>query len=406
MRQILLLLLFASALLYGCKSNDYHKVFELEARNYALINTPVYAWIEDMEFEHDAMVCLYLEDEIVPGQVEILDDSRQRVWWIANLETGDSASYELRLNDGCREEEYQTEKYMWERITEHSTRLFVGGLPVIQYEHPVFDADNIEETKKPFHHVFEPTANRFITKGPGGLYSHHRGIFFGYNHVYVGDSEERIDIWHARDGERSEHVEIIREFAGPVMGGHKVKIHWKDHDGKPFIEEIRDIRVFRQPYGETLIDFHSELRTLDQPVRLDGDRQHAGVQFRASQYVADNRHFTRFIRPPEWSHLDGGEEIEGPEMYDLPWNAMHFIIDERPFTVSYLSHPSNPQNAEMSERLYGRFGEFFPYRVTDGDPLTVKYRFWVTEGKVPSVESIDLRYHAFASPSFAIETRK
>ena len=186
--RIAISLILVSALLTGCASNDYQKVFKLEARNYALINTPVYASIEDMEFEHNAMVCLYLEDKAFPGQVEVLDDSRQRIWWIADPETGDSARYELRLNDGCREEEYQAEKYMWERITEHSTRLFVGDLPVIQYEHPVFDPDNIEETKKPFHHVFEPTGNRFITKGPGGLYSHHRGIFFGYNHIYVGDS--------------------------------------------------------------------------------------------------------------------------------------------------------------------------------------------------------------------------
>jgi hypothetical protein len=70
-----------------------------------------------------------------------------------------------------------------------------------------------------------------------------------------------------------------------------------------------------------------------------------------------------------------------------------------------MSHPSNPENAEMSERLYGRFGEFFPYRLTVEDSLTVKYRFWVTEGKVPSLERIDLRYHAFANPAPAIEIR-
>ena len=58
--------------------------------------------------------------------------------------------------------------------------------------------------------------------------------------------------------------------------------------------------------------------------------------------------------------IDPAEEIEGEDIYDLPWNAMHFMIDEKPFTVSYLSHPSNPDNVAMSERLYGRFGEFFP----------------------------------------------
>ncbi len=397
----LIILFFSSIMLFaGCSADDYEKVFEVRAETHAIYNTPVYAWLEGVELDENATLCLYSDGEIIPAQIETVDGSRQRIWWVVNLEAGESASYGLRVSDEC-----QTAEYTWERISEHSTRLFLDDLPVIQYEHPVFDPDDIEHTKKPFHHIFEPTGNQLITKGPGGLYSHHRGIFLGYNHVYVGDSEERVDIWHANNGERSEHAEIIDEYSGPVMGGHKLRIYWKDHDGVPFIEEIRDIRVFSQPYGETLIDFHSVLHAIDQPVRLEGDRQHAGVQFRASQYVADNSGFTRFIRPEGLEHIDPVTEIEGADMYNLPWNAMHFIIEESPFTVAYLSHPSNPGNAEMSERLYGRFGEFFPYHLTENNPLEVYYRFWVTEGQVPEVDNIDLKYRNFADNATIVTTR-
>ncbi len=392
MRQILVLF-YVSVLVFGCKSNEFEAKFEVEALNYAMVNTPVYVWLDDMELDEDAVLCLYRENEVIPAQIEVTNDSRRRLWWVVNLAMGETGVYGLRVNDECSSGEY-----VWERITEESTRLFFANQPVIQYEHPVFDPDDIEGTKKPFHHVFEPDGNQLITKGPGGLYSHHRGIFYGYNHIYVGDSEERIDIWHAANGERSEHVEILEEFAGPVMGGHKLKIHWKDHDGNPFIEEIREVRVFAQPYGETLIEFHSVMHPVGESVRLEGDRQHAGVQFRAAQYVADNSELTRFIRPENWSHLDGDEEIEAPEMYDMPWNAMHFIMEGSPYTVAYISHPANHEGAEMSERLYGRFGEYFPYHLTEDNPLTVNYRFWVAEGEVPSVESIDLKYHSFANP--------
>ena len=375
-----------------CAPPEYEMLFEVEAREHHLINIPVYAELEDRQFDENTSICLRLHygDVVVPGQIEYMDDDRQRIWWIVNLGPGENAVYGLTI-DECYADEF-----VWEQVGEHSTRLLFDGNPVIQYEHPVFYTNDIEGTKKPFHHVFEPTGDDLITKGPGGLYSHHRGIFYGYNHVYING--ERIDIWHANNGERSEHVEVIREFSGPVMGGHIVRINWKDHDGESFIEEIRDVRTYMQPSGELLIDFNSILRTTNGEVRLEGDRQHAGVQFRAAQYVADNRENTRFIRPPALSHVAPDEEIEGADMYDLPWNAMNFRIDEKPFTVAYMSHPSNPDNAEMSERLYGRFGEFFPYLLTENAPLVVNYRFWISEGASPSVEQLDRRYQGFAYP--------
>jgi hypothetical protein len=36
------------------------------------------------------------------------------------------------------------------------------------------------ETFKPFLHVFDAEGKGTITKGPGGSFTHHRGIFFGW----------------------------------------------------------------------------------------------------------------------------------------------------------------------------------------------------------------------------------
>jgi hypothetical protein len=395
--KLILFWIFIVTGLAGCAPPaEYEMLLRVEAGNHYHINSPVYVELENLEFDEKAPLCLHYGGITVPAQIENLDGERQRIWWIVNLEPGESADFGLTVGDVC----YSTE-YAWEQSGEHSTRLLYGGNPVMQYEHPVFDPDDIEGTKKPFHHVFEPSGDDFITKGSGGLYSHHRGIYYGYNHVYIND--ERVDIWHANEGERSEHAEVIREFTGPVMGGHEVRILWKDRAGNPFIEERRIIRAFRQDSGESLIDFYSVLRATDGPVRLEGDRQHAGVQFRAAQFVADNRDHTRFIRPAAWSHVGPTEEIRGEHMYDLPWNAMHFRINERQFTVSYMSHPSNPGNAEMSERLYGRFGEFFPYYLDEENALQVNYRFWISEGEPPSVEQIDMRYQGYAHP-YALPT--
>ncbi len=384
---LLIILLF----LFGC-SSGHKKVFRVYSGDHDIINTPVYVDLEKAEFDENTLLCLQSKEGLIPAQIENLPGSNQRIWWIVNLKAGKSAKYSLRKDKKC-----SVGEFTWIQVEESSTQLLFDKKPVIQYEHPVYNFEDIEGTRKPYHHVFEPSGKRLITKGPGGRFTHHRGIFYGYNRIFT-NGDERIDIWHANRGERSEHTEVIRQYAGPVMGGHTVKIYWKDLNGKAFIEEIRDVRVFRQSEGETMIDFHSVLKAIEGPVRLEGDRQHAGVHFRAAQYVADNSENTKYIRPPAWAHVDPRTEIPDKDMHNLPWNAMHFKIEDKSYTVAYMSHPSNPADAEMSERLYGRFGEFFPYLLTANNPLTVNYRFWITEGEEPAPDKIELHYQSYAEP--------
>jgi hypothetical protein len=376
---------------FGNCGEHYDKVFQLNPDGYDLINQPVFVDIEKEIIGDLAVVCLSSKGKRVPAQLESISETHYRLWWMVNLMDGESASYGLQLGKKCKVDE----AFSWERLTDHAVKLNFGQQAVIQYEHPVYDSNNIEDTKKPYHHVFDPSGTSLITKGLGGLYPHHRGIFFGYNHVYTG--EERVDIWHAHNGERSEHESILAAFAGPVMGGHILQILWKDTKGQPFIEETREIRVFKQAAGESLIDFKTSLRAINEPIRLEGDLQHAGVQFRAAQYVADNPDKTTFIRPPAWSTIDPASELKGEDIYDLPWNAMHFSIEGKPFTVTYMSHPSNALSKEMSERLYGRFGEFFPLLVSPGKPVTLHYRFWIKAGEPPGIDDIEKRYQALVS---------
>lgn len=385
--KLLNIFIFIALLFISCNNNSGEQVLTLQAGENGIANSPVYITLEGDRYDENSALCLHSADGTLPGQVETVSESEQRIWLIADAQPGTATEFTIRTDDACFDEVYS-----WESNNDESIILNFGNRPVVQYEHPVYDPEDVERTKKPFHHLFDPTGGQLITKGPGGLYSHHRGIYFGYNHVYTNDRQ--IDIWHARDGERSEHVEILKEFEGPVMGGHIVKIHWKNHDGEEFLEEEREIRVFRQSEDVFIVDFQSMLSTVNGPVRLDGDRQHAGVQFRAAQYVADHAEQTSFLRPGNLSHINPDEEIEGEDMMDMPWNAMQFVVEGNPYTVAYLSHPSNPGDAEMSERLYGRFGEFFRYEVTNENPLQVRYRFLVKSGSL-TPDEIDRHYSVF-----------
>jgi hypothetical protein len=122
------------------------------------------------------------------------------------------------------------------------------------------------------------------------------------------------------------------------------------------------------------------------------------VQFRASQYVAEHQKETRYLRPAAWSDLPPNQQINTKEHRDLPWNAVQFSIEDRAYTVAYLSDPENPEGADFSERLYGRFGEFFPWDLKKDHPLEVRYRWWIdTTGKATR-DVVQARYEDLARP--------
>lgn len=337
-------------------------------------------------------VCLEAGGVRIPAQAETLTPSRVRIWWFATQGAGESVEYSVLAGESCSEEIYS-----WQPLSDQSVQLLLGDQPLIQYEFPIFDPENLEETKKPFHHVYGPGSGELITKGAGGLYSHHRGIFYGYSRVEIYD--DVYDMWHANSGERTEHIDFISEFSGPVFGGHIAEIHWKDPNDRIILEEERDIRVFREQDGSVIIDFHTNMYAIAGPVNLDGDLQHAGMQFRAAQYVADNPGSSRFIRPASFSHVPGNIELGEEDRVGLPWNALNFTMDGTEYTVVYMVNPENPGRsvAEMSERLYGRFGEFFPHYFSEGAPFVLRYRLWVVEGDAPSVEEIEARYQQYAT---------
>ena len=190
----------------------------------------------------------------------------------------------------------------------------------------------------------------------------------------------------------------MKSYSGPVFGGHQLEVDWNDREGKAFIKETRTLKAFSQPDGTLLIEFQSELKPLVDKIKLTGDRQHAGVQFRAAQEVADNQKKTRYLRPKGWDRLDPKKQYNDKKHMDLPWNAIQYDIGDQGYTVAYLSDPKNPGGAEFSERLYGRFGEFFHYELTKEKPLKVRYRWWIKDSRKVSRQDVDVRYSDLAQP--------
>ena len=87
----------------------------------------------------------------------------------------------------------------WLPTRDHTTTLMHGKTPVLRYNHPKLDDSSAkarEATFKPFHELYSPDGSRLVTKGVGGQFTHHRGLFYGFMKVTYG--KNTVDIWHCK----------------------------------------------------------------------------------------------------------------------------------------------------------------------------------------------------------------
>jgi len=165
------------------------------------------------------------------------------------------------------------------------SQVTLEGKPVLQFVHPVLkDGKEREASYKPFHHLFD-NSGALVTKGAGGQFTHHRGIFLGFSKVTYGNNV-KVDIWHCRDDTHQAFQKVLLRESGPVLASEKDQIAWNGKNKETFAVEERQLIVYKVPGGQ-LVEFQSVVRTTGGPVLLDGDPQHAGFHFRASNDVAE-----------------------------------------------------------------------------------------------------------------------
>jgi hypothetical protein len=266
-----------------------------------------------------------------------------------------------------------------------------------------------DKSYKVFHHLYNPDGTRLVTNGGHTdlqegetrklLFPHHRGIMYGFNKITYGPGfKKKADTWHCTGDAHVAHEKFVVQEAGPVLGRQRVLLNWHGEKKEVFATEERELTVYKVP-GGTLVEFASILKTADGDVKLDGDPQHAGFQFRAAQEVADKTAKQTYYLHPEGKGELGATRNwpQDKAMVNLPWYAMSFVLDDQRYTVAYLNHPLNPKESRFSERDYGRFGGYFVYELREKNPLIVNYRLWLQEGEM-TVEQGEALRAAFAAP--------
>ena len=252
------------------------------------------------------------------------------------------------------------------------------------YDRDTSNPETTFDTAKVFAHVMSADGKTPLTKGAGGKFPHHRGIFIGWNKLDQGGKKH--DLWHVRNTVQKHRDFEEIEFA---KKGARITsfIDWVGVDGEVVIEEKRTYKVMSADGVHAMIDFSSTLTATNGDVELNGDPEHAGVQFRPSQLVAENKSATYTFHD---------EDIDPTKVLDLPWVAESFQIGEQWWSVQHMSHPSNPEGARWSAyRDYGRFGPFTVVKIADGESATFRYRFCVTQGKNQDRTQLQATYNSY-----------
>ena len=253
------------------------------------------------------------------------------------------------------------------------------------YAHDISTKERLHETYKPYLHVFDVKGEKPITKGAGGKYTHHRGMFIGWNKLGFGGKV--YDRWHMKEGQIV-HKEFLKKEAGKDQALLTSVTHWNDENGEAVVREERTMVIRRAaaPF-RLLIDFTAKLEVPKGDVMLDGDPEHAGIQYRPADEVVVKE--TVYVFPKEGA--DPRKDL------DLPWAAETYTLDGKRHSVVHMNHPDNPKKTRYSAyRDYGRFGAFFKKEIKSGESLTVNYRFMIADGEMPPRETIQKGWEEFA----------
>ena len=245
------------------------------------------------------------------------------------------------------------------------------------YAYDISTKELLHNTYKPFLHIFDGEGKAPITKGPGGKYTHHRGIFIGWSKMEVGG--QKYDRWHMKDGAQV-HQKFLVQEATATGATVTSLVHWQDRKRGAMVEEDRrfDFRVPPRG-GHVLVDVTSTIKATTADVFLKGDPEHAGIQYRPADEVDYAR--TVYVFP--------GENADVKKDRDYPWVGETYTLHGKKYSVVIMNHPDNPKGTRFSAyRDYGRFGAYPEARIAKGGKRTFKYRFMIALGEMPSVELI------------------
>jgi hypothetical protein len=272
------------------------------------------------------------------------------------------------------------------RPADGAVEVLVAGKVVAAYltANDVSTPARANETYKPYLRIVDPVDGQAITKGPGGTYTHHRGIFFGW--IRVGLEGQKLDLWSMGSG-RQVHTGFKSQAVDHGLARLVSTIDWNDKKGRLILSEERTMELspLATP-GLLRVDFLTTVKAEAGDLALEADPEHGGVHYRAPQEVDTTKtnYFFPVAKPVPHKDLD------------YPWVGMTYALRDQMFGVVEIDHPANPRGTRWSAyRDYARFGAYPHANLKKGDTLTLKYRFLISRGALVATEFIQSEQATF-----------
>jgi hypothetical protein len=266
--------------------------------------------------------------------------------------------------------------------------LKLGDTPWLRTVTTPLSGPDLEETYKVYTHIYDFEGKSPITKGAGGKYTHHRGLFIGWKDTLIGDKD--YDTWHMSNCSQA-HIAWLELTGGADSASQVEEIRWNDELGETFITEFRTLRVAAAGDGMRAIDFQSKLRSMRGTIQLKGDLQHAGMQLRLANEVSEHEETTRYILPA------GAEERDDDEVVNAWWVCCSAEVGGQRYWIMHMTPPTHPFGVPVySIRRYARFGAFFEPTLEEGQVLELNFRVLVSEKELTPEQCQGL-YEAYAA---------
>jgi hypothetical protein len=288
----------------------------------------------------------------------------------------------------CAEDDSQTT--MRVVATDDGYEFFEGESPILHYQAMPRSLNGKFERAGYVHPLHDLDGNVLTEDFPPD-HLHHRGVFWAWHQLYVGDTQVG-DPWICRDFlARVDSVKVLK--SEPDSAGICATVHWVSPDRttptgelKPIIREETTIRTFRSDGSHRMIDFRIALVALEPSVRIGGSDDAKGyggfsprlrlpqdIRFIAEQGEVEP--LKTAVNPSRWMDMVGSFSVD-------PTSGSGTTSG-----VTVLCHPSLPgfPHKWILRKTRSMQNPAFPGRepvpVPTDKPLELRYRIIVHRGE-------------------------
>ncbi|MCU0781700.1 MAG: PmoA family protein [Akkermansiaceae bacterium] len=279
--------------------------------------------------------------------------------------------------------------FRFAEVSDKSLGLWEGGQPVLVYNHGVISKAGVpaDRARSSYVHPLYGLDGEVLTDDFPKDHYHHRGLFWSWPHVKIGDKE--YDLWMLK-GIRHQFERWLDKDATAKGATLAVENGWYVGAEKVVQEKVW-LRVQPAKADERAIDVECEWTPLKEPLTLTGaeGKSYGGLTLRFAP--GTNTAIT----------IPAGLTREDLPMTNLPWADLTRLwnAEKKTSGAALFVHPSHPDfPPQWLTRHYGvlclGWPGVKPATFPPGKAIRCRYRVWIHRDQV-SAERVARAYEEY-----------